>query len=110
MHSPPLRPCCQPGCSALISGRTSRCDSCRGRASRARPTTAARGYGSAWQRLAKAHLAEHPLCVFCAGPASEVDHVDGDSRNCQPFNLRSLCNFHHRNRTGRDQAGGPRIG
>lgn len=50
-----------------------------------RPTAAARGYTPAWQRYARAFLADHPLCHYCAlhgrvTAARCVDHAVPPSR------------------------------
>ncbi len=41
--------------------------------------------------------------------ATEVDHIDGDSRNNEPANLRCLCHRCHSRRTAKDQAFGRRL-
>lgn len=74
-------------------------------------TTTERGYGAAWRKVRLAALAREPLCRFCyaAGAivkADEVDHIDGDSFNNDPDNLRPLCRPCHLLRTARDQAFG----
>ena len=45
-----------------------------------RPSARKRGYDSAWERRAKAHLDAHPCCVRCekqgiVTEATEVDHA-----------------------------------
>lgn len=55
-----------------------------------------------------AALAREPLCRMCkehglVTAATEVDHIDGNSRNNDPDNLRSLCKPCHSGRTARDQ-------
>jgi 5-methylcytosine-specific restriction protein A len=55
-----------------------------------------------------------PLCCICAyagriTAATEVDHLDGNSRNNDGMNLRSLCHSCHSARTARDQAFGRRL-
>jgi 5-methylcytosine-specific restriction protein A len=75
-------------------------------------TTTERGYGWLWQKLRKVILAEESLCRICweqdhiATPATEVDHIDGDSFNNERENLRPLCRTCHLQRTARDQAFG----
>ena len=64
--------------------------------------------GAAWRRLRALVLSRQPLCPQCqAGgyvvPATEVDHVDNDSTNNQPDNLRGLCKAHHSQKTGRER-------
>ena len=57
-----LKPCKHPGCPNLTDGlycaehQPLHPD---------RPSAAKRGYGSRWQRLSKAYLRRHPLCVRC---------------------------------------------
>ncbi|MBE7197462.1 MAG: HNH endonuclease [Parafilimonas terrae] len=70
--------------------------------------------GRPWRTLRAAHLAAHPLCLFCLGlgrtiKANVVDHVVerlvDPSRALDPTNLRSLCNpchtRHHKTGPGR---------
>lgn len=77
-----------------------------------RGNSAQRGYGHAWRtRIRPAALAREPLCRLCEANgrttiAVEVDHIDGDSRNNDPSNLRALCKPCHSARTARDQAWG----
>lgn len=75
-----------------------------------RPPPSARGYDWAWQKIRRAHLAVHPLCEDCkaAGrvtPATEVDHADGNVKNNEPGNHRSLCKSHHSRKTVRENGG-----
>ena len=75
---------------------------------RERGTRQQRGYDAAWQRVRLVVLAEEPLCTFCAHAglttaATEVDHIDGNSRNNERTNLRALCKCCHSARTARDQ-------
>lgn len=71
------------------------------------------GYGRLWQRIRKAQLCMHPLCVFCLEqglhtPADQVDHIDGCAFNNSNSNLRSLCRSCHSRRTATDQSFGRR--
>jgi 5-methylcytosine-specific restriction endonuclease McrA len=59
-----------------------------------RPSSSARGYGSAWEKARKAYLYKHPRCVRCQRAATVVDHVKAhrgdqalfwDSSNWQPL-------------------------
>ena len=75
-----------------------------------RPTTAARGYGGRWQRLARMFLRRHPLCadpfdIHAAERRIEaaecVDHVvplrHGGSND--ESNLQALCTSCHARKT-----------
>lgn len=61
----------------------------------------------AWRdRIRPAKLRRNPLCEDCleqqlTEAATEVDHVDGDSANNLPENLRSLCKTCHSKKTAR---------
>lgn len=78
----------------------------------ARLSASKRGYDHKWrEQIRPAALAREPLCRFCKANgrvvrAAEVDHIDGDSRNNRPDNLRSLCKPCHSARTARDQSFG----
>lgn len=54
-----------------------------------------------WKRLRARHLKRFPYCAVadCGKRASFVDHVetvrDAPHRRLDPFNLQSLCAFHH---------------
>lgn len=96
MPTRPRRPCAAPGCGVLVS--RGRCESHR-RASRH-----ARGYGKEWQPIRERILTEQPFCRICrengrVTAANEVDHIDGNSRNNDPANLRSLCKPCHSRKT-----------
>lgn len=93
---------------------TSRCPPCEARyqqrIDQRRPSASARGYDARWQRTRRRYLREHPTCVVCGQPATDVDHIDGlgphGPRGHDPTNLRSLCHPCHSRRTARDQPGG----
>lgn len=104
--------CRRPGCAGLVrNGVCSRCGPLRRQVQAAhdeqRGTAAQRGYGGRWQRLRRAYLRRHPLCVHClqAGrtePAVDVHHIvprrnggsDADD------NLLALCHSCHSRVTG----------
>lgn len=73
-----------------------------------RPSSTKRGYGREWRKIRERVLSEQPICIFCmdAGrltAANVVDHIDGNSRNNDRANLRSLCAPCHSRRTAQDQ-------
>ena len=79
-----------------------------------RPTSAQRGYDSAWRKLRALHLAQHPYCVMCEAMgkverATEVDHIvphkGDDALRLDPENLQSLCAWHHKSKTARERQG-----
>ncbi|HXL93264.1 MAG TPA: HNH endonuclease [Streptosporangiaceae bacterium] len=80
-----------------------------------RGTPAQRGYGAHWRKVRARQLRRQPLCegwppgTFCGKPATEVDHIDGNTDNTAPSNLRSFCGLCHRRRTAADQPGGFRL-
>lgn len=111
MPQRPLHPCAVPGCPATLRVG-SRCPEHRAQRHRAiderRGSSSARGYGATWQRVRRAVLAREPLCRFHdergeTVAATDVDHIDGNSRNNHPENLRPLCHACHSARTMRDQ-------
>jgi len=65
-----------------------------------RPSSRARGYDTAWERLRNWYLKQNPLCIDCQGagivrPAVVVHHIEPvDERpdlRLDPQNFRSLC-------------------
>ena len=98
------RPCRFPGCRGMAYGGAW-CAAHRPAPvpDRARPGSAARGYGARWQRLRVMVLRRQPICCWpdCGEPATEVDHVvalanGGDE---SPDNLQGLCKRHHSMKT-----------
>jgi 5-methylcytosine-specific restriction protein A len=85
------------------------CPRCTKARDQQRGSRSARGYDHHWYTVVRpAQLAREPLCRFClprVTPAKDVDHIDGNSRNNDPANLRSLCHACHSRRTARDQSG-----
>lgn len=79
-----------------------------------RGTSAERGYDSAWRRLRAQHLRANPWCVMCAAigkteKATDVDHIvphkGDDTLRLDPYNLQSLCSWHHKSKTMRERRG-----
>lgn len=79
-----------------------------------RPTAAARGYGSRWQRARLAFLAANPLCVRCEaeGRTTAATDVDHDTPHCGDYTLfwdesnwRSLCRSCHSKKTANEDGG-----
>jgi len=81
-----------------------------------RPSSTSRGYGARWQRVARQHLAQHPLCVRCLTigcptPAQLVDHIipihgEADPRFYDPDNHQALCRRCHAVKTHADRRAG----
>jgi 5-methylcytosine-specific restriction protein A len=63
------------------------------------------GYGRRWQKLRLMILREHPLCVACGLPASEVDHKIPKARggSDDASNLQALCKACHSRKTRQQQ-------
>ncbi len=93
----PLKECSK--CSKLIPLGKPYCESCK------RPSAAARGYGYRWKRYRLEYLAAHPFCVVCGKPATDVDHIDGNSRNNNASNHQSMCHGCHAAKTCRENGG-----
>ncbi len=73
-----------------------------------RPSAAARGYGSAWQRLRLAFLYAHPICQECErAPANHVDHIVPRERGGSDHddNLQALCHSCHSALTAKHDGG-----
>jgi 5-methylcytosine-specific restriction enzyme A len=74
----------------------------RSHAVEVRPSAHARGYGTAWQRLREAVLAEDPLCRHCLAvgvtkAAEHLDHIVPKRRGGTDAraNLQPLCHRCH---------------
>jgi 5-methylcytosine-specific restriction protein A len=103
------KPCTYPGCKALVRG-VARCQEHKRadwRQDRAeRGSSRERGYDTQWDKVRRAHLAAHPLCVQCKAEGRvnasnvEVDHIVpfrglADPLRLDPANLQTLCVLHH---------------
>lgn len=125
-------PCSARGCRTLTTGGL--CETHRKARHQVvdsrRVSSHARGYDSQWRKVRAWVLSQPPsghrrgdgvivghgpLCVFCqvergrVTPAKDVDHIDGNSRNNEPANLRSLCHKCHSSRTATDQGFARRV-
>ena len=68
-----------------------------------------RGYGYQWRQLRKLVFARSPLCVRCAAPATDVDHIIAKSHGGTDSldNLQTLCHSCHALKTWHeDRVGG----
>jgi 5-methylcytosine-specific restriction endonuclease McrA len=90
-------------CSGLYtrpsSGDVGRCTDCAESYRRSQPTTAQKGLGSKWQRLAREQVRNYPSCWYCGATTDlTVDHIkpralggtvaDGLRTACRPCNSR----------------------
>lgn len=78
-----------------------------------RASAAKRGYGSKWQRISKAYLRKHPMCVKCLAngrfvSATVVDHIiphRGDKvLMWSESNWQALCKQCHDSKTGNENS------
>jgi 5-methylcytosine-specific restriction endonuclease McrA len=113
-HAAP-HPCNQLGCREVLPHGQRYCKAHQRAVHQAtdrdRGSPSARGYGRQWRKVRAQQLAREPLCRECSNEGhvtagAEVDHIDGNSHNNDPSNLRTLCKSHHSRRTLRDQGWG----
>jgi len=79
-----------------------------------KPMKKARQYktdSTTWRKLRMMQLHAEPLCRHCAAqgrttPATQVDHINGDTWNNTPRNLQSLCIQCHTRKTNAENGGG----
>jgi len=113
----PLKPyhgCSYPNCPALIRDGSYCPDHKRQRQKQydtQRGSSAARGYGAAWQKIRAAILRAEPLCRRCrtdniTRAAAHVHHINGNQHDNRADNLEPLCEQHHTQHTGREQGWG----
>jgi 5-methylcytosine-specific restriction enzyme A len=111
-----LRPCAEPRCPELVPrGRcTEHTRKLERPTEKLRPTAAARGYGSRWQKLRDRFLRKNPICVMCKATkritaANTVDHIiphRGDPvLMWDENNLQALCTTHHNVKTDTEDGG-----
>ena len=102
------KPCKYPGCPNLTDSKY-----CEIHKRSDRPSASKRGYGSKWQRVSKAYLRKHPLCVKCLAQgkyvtATVVDHIiphRGDEvLMWSESNWQSLCKSCHDKKTGNEDS------
>lgn len=69
---------------------------------------AKRGYGARWQRLRRMYLRQHPVCVLCGRPATDVDHILPKRRggSDDESNLQALCPDCHARKTNQEMRQG----
>jgi 5-methylcytosine-specific restriction protein A len=105
-----LKPCKHPGCPRLTEGAY--CDEHKP-LHPDRPSAAKRGYGSKWQRVSKAYLRKHPLCVKCLAQgkfvtATVVDHIVPHRSDhylmWSDTNWQALCKPCHDKKTGTEDS------
>ena len=107
MPTRPKTPCQHPGCPELVSNGKY-CGKHKPLHMEDRPSAAARGYGSKWQKASKKYLEAHPLCVKCMAEgeytkATVVDHIiphRGDQKLFWDLsNWQALCKKCHDTKT-----------
>ncbi len=100
-------PCREPLCPRAAV-RAARCTEHNREYEQQRGSAAARGYGSAWQRLRKAILARDRICTAhgCSQPSTQIDHIVSRSHGGtdDPTNLHGLCRRHHSSKTAREDS------
>jgi 5-methylcytosine-specific restriction protein A len=105
--------CSRPGCANLVTGRGSLCvehERARQRSQFHRRKQAGRitDYGPEWPVVRNEYILNHPFCVVCGGPATQVDHITPVSKGGSILdwgNLQSLCHRHHSQKTARHDGG-----
>ena len=105
----PAHPCAQPGCKALIEGR-SRCDehdtTKQHYQQHPRGSSTQQGYGARWRTARKHFLTAFRFCVVCREPSTVVDHVEphkGDTvKFWDPDNWQAMCKRCHDSKTARE--------
>ena len=113
-HSSQRIPCIASGCPRFGvggTGSTSRYCAVHGKTVRRgyekqRPSSAKRGYGSAWRKLRAEILKANPVCP-CGAAATVVDHVIPKRAGGAdaPANLRALCKSCHSSKTTQSDGG-----
>lgn len=107
MTMSPLKPCKHPGCHEYAEQNGYCRKHFRERFSfyinEKRISPSKLGYGRKWDYARKEYLKQHPLCVVCGRPATEVDHIQPHKGNMLLFwnrnNWQSLCHSCHSKKT-----------
>lgn len=68
------------------------------------PPRTRKRYHPRWRVRRARHLSAYPLCP-CGRAATEVDHIDGNTRNNRTENLQSYCKSCHSKKTVRHDGG-----
>ena len=76
-------------------------------ASKPRPHRTYKTSGGTWRKIRAAHLAREPLCRVCKQqgkitPATQVDHIDGNSANNNQDNYQAICAPCHQIKSNRE--------
>ena len=116
----PRKPCRSPGCHTLSVG--SYCEvharqretvqrQERIRYDNSRGTSASRGYGSRWTKVAKQYRVNNPLCIMCQAKGilklnNCVDHIEpvsgpDDPKFWDESNWQGLCTSCHSEKTSK---------
>lgn len=99
--------CVERGCTAPAPHGQSKCETHRLEQQRkynaGQLSASARGYGSKWRKYRTWYIKQHPTCVTCGKPATDVDHIDGlgpnGPRGYDETNLQSMCRSCHARKT-----------
>lgn len=83
------------------------CPICRKAREAARPSAAARGYGTDWRKLRATLMPPGTPCRCCGKPASHLDHIKpkASGGTDDPSNLQPLCATCHSRKTDREDGG-----
>jgi len=116
MASRPKRPCAFPNCPALTTAKHGYClehKKLTDQEYSKQRTYHKKYYTKRWQKLRLVVLSDQPFCadpysqhsryVEGRAPATEIDHIDGDSDNDLMDNLQALCKSCHSRKTALEQ-------
>lgn len=118
MPSLPRRPCSKQGCPNLAEHGKRYCANHAGyekavarEYDKRRGTFTQRNYPAEWKRYRLAYLQEHPFCVKCGRPSTDVDHIKPVVNGAQdpnfwnPSNHQALCHSCHSRKTASENGG-----